>query len=106
MPAPARILIVKLATLGDVLTMTPTLRTLRTTFPRAHLGVLTTPGGAPALRGLDSYDEVITFDKFAFDRPSDAWRSLPAALALARDLRAGGWDTLVLLHHLTTTFGI
>ena len=77
MPAPARILVVKLATLGDVLTMTPTLRALRTSFPEAHIGVLTTPGGAPALRGLDSYDEVITFDKFAFDRPSDAWRSLP-----------------------------
>src|SRR3954447_8482283 len=106
MPAPARILVVKLATLGDVLTMTPTLRALRTSFPRAHIGVLTTPGGAPALHGVDSYDEVITFDKFAFDRPRDAWRSLPAALGLARDLRRGRWDTLVLLHHLTTPFGI
>ncbi len=106
MPSPARILVVKLATLGDVLTMTPTLRALRTSFPRAHIGVLTTPGGAPTLRGLDSYDEVITFDKVAFDRPRDAWRSLPAAVGLARDLRAGAWDTLVLLHHLTTSFGI
>jgi ADP-heptose:LPS heptosyltransferase len=106
MPTPARILVVKLATLGDVLTMTPTLRALRTSFPGAHIGVLTTPGGAPALRGLDSYDQVVTFDKFAFDRPSDAWRSLPSAIGLARDLRAGDWDTLVLLHHLTTPFGI
>jgi heptosyltransferase-2 len=106
MPAPARILVVKLATLGDVLTMTPTLRALRIRFPSAHIGVLTTPGGAPALRGLDSYDTVITFDKFAFDRARDAWRSLPNALSLARVLRGGAWDTLVLLHHLTTRFGI
>jgi heptosyltransferase-2 len=106
MPAPARILVVKLATLGDVLTMTPTLRALRSSFPAAHIGVLTTPGGAPTLRGLDSYDEIVTFDKFAFDRPRDAWRSLPMAVDLARDLRAGEWDTLVLLHHLTTPFGI
>jgi heptosyltransferase-2 len=108
MPAPARILVVKLATLGDVLTMTPTLRALRTSFPRprTHIGILTTPGGAHAVRGLDSFDEIITFDKFAFDRPIDAWRSLPMAVALARDLRAGKWDTLVLLHHLTTPFGI
>jgi len=106
MPAPARILVVKLATLGDVLTMTPTLRALRTSFPRGHIGVLTTPGGALALRGLDSFDELITFDKFVFDRPTDAWRSLPTAIGLARDLRAGNWDTLVLLHHLTTPFGI
>jgi heptosyltransferase-2 len=106
MPAPARILVVKLATLGDVLTMTPALRALRTSFPREHIAVLTTPGGALALRGLDSLDEVITFDKFAFDRPTEAWRSLPSALRLARDLRAARWDTLVLLHHLTTPFGI
>src|SRR5207245_8305951 len=67
---------------------------------------LTTPASARALRGLDSFDQVLTFDKFAFDRPSDAARSLPHALKLARELRRGDWDTLVLLHHLTTPFGV
>ena len=62
-------LVVKLASLGDLLTITPALRALRTSFPSAHIGVLTTP-------------------------------------ASARDLRADHWDTLVLLHHLTTPFGI
>src|SRR5207302_10154225 len=102
MPGPRRILVVKLASLGDLLTMTPALRALRTSFPEAHIGVLTTPGSATALRGLDSYDEVLTFDKFAFDRPADALHGLPTALNLARQLRSGGCDTLVLLHHLTT----
>src|SRR5258708_13246529 len=106
MPGPRRILVVKLASLGDLLTATPALRALRTTFPDAHIGVLTTPASAPALRGLDSFDQVLTFDKFAFDRPSDAARSLPHALALAGELRAANWDTLVLLHHLTTPFGV
>jgi ADP-heptose:LPS heptosyltransferase len=101
-----RILVVKLASLGDLLTATPALRALRTTFPDAHIGVLTTPASAPALRGLDTFDEILTFDKFAFDRPSDAARSVPRALALARDLRRAHWGTLVLLHHLTTPFGI
>ena len=32
--------------------------------------------------------------------------SVPSALRLAGRLRAGEWDTLVLLHHLTTAFGI
>jgi len=104
--SPRRVLVVKLASLGDLLTATPALRALRTTFPDAHIGVLTTPASAPALRGLDSFDQVLTFDKFAFDRPSDAARSLPHALALARDLRRADWDTLVLLHHLTTPFGV
>src|SRR6266851_782460 len=106
MPGPRRILVVKLASLGDLLTSTPALRALRAWFPDAHIGVLTTPGSAPALRGLDSYDEVLTFDKFAFDRPVDAASAVPMALRLAHDLRAGEWDTLVLLHHLTTAFGI
>jgi ADP-heptose:LPS heptosyltransferase len=103
---PMRILVVKLASLGDLLTITPALRALRTTFGDAHIGVLTTPASAPALRGVDTFDEIITFDKFAFDRPSDAARSLPSALRLAAELRSGDWDTLVLLHHLTTPFGI
>src|ERR1700736_3446190 len=101
-----RILVVRLASLGDLLITTPALRALRASFPAAHIGVLTTPSSAPALRGLDSYDEVITFDKFAFDRPADALKSMPAALRLAAELRADNWQILVLLHHLTTPFGI
>jgi heptosyltransferase-2 len=106
MRPPDRVLVVKLASLGDLLTITPALRALRTGLPSAHIGVLTTPGSAPALRGLDTFDEVILFDKFAFDRPADAIHGLPGALGLARALRRGGWDTVVLLHHLTTRFGI
>jgi ADP-heptose:LPS heptosyltransferase len=101
-----RILVVKLASLGDLLTITPALRALRATFKDAHIGVLTTPPGASALRGLDSFDELLTFDKFEFDRPADALYRLPDALALAATLRHGRWHTLVLLHHLTTPFGI
>src|ERR1700737_1414926 len=101
MRARNRILVVRLASLGDLLITTPALRALRTSFPDAHIGVLTTPASAPALRGLDTYDEVICFDKFAFDRPKDALRSLPAAVRLGAALRVGGWQTLVLLHHLT-----
>ncbi|MGI9146071.1 MAG: glycosyltransferase family 9 protein [Chloroflexota bacterium] len=106
MRARTRILVVRLASLGDLLITTPALRALRTSFPDAHIGVLTTPGSAAALRGLDTYDEVITFDKFAFDRPRGALHSLPDALRLGAELRAGNWHTLILLHHLTTAFGI
>jgi ADP-heptose:LPS heptosyltransferase len=106
MADPRRILVVKLASMGDVLTTTPALRALRTSFPRAHIGILVTPGSADVLRGLDSVDSVLTFDKFAFDRPVDALTNGPRALGLAAQLRGGNWDTLVLLHHLTTPFGI
>src|SRR5438876_900496 len=80
MGARNRILVVRLASLGDLLITTPALRALRVSFRDAHIGVLTTPGSAAALRGLDSYDEIISFDKFAFDRPSDALTSLPVGL--------------------------
>jgi heptosyltransferase-2 len=106
MYAPRRILVVKLATLGDLLTATPALRALRSTFPQTHIGVLATPRSAGALRGLDSFDEVLTFDKFGFDRPGEALGNLRQALQLTRALHQGDWDTLVLLHHLTTRFGI
>lgn len=108
MVQPRRILVVKLATLGDLLTITPALRALRTSLPQAHIGVLTTPAHASALRGLDSFDETIAFDKYAFDRPLDAFHPgrLATALDFARTLRDGNWDTLLLLHHLTTSFGV
>ncbi len=105
-PRLRRILVVKLASLGDLLTATPALRALRTAHPTAHVSVLATPASARLLRGLDSVDAVISFDKFAFDRPLDAARGLPVAARFARQLRGGGWDALVLLHHLTTPFGV
>ena len=87
---PRRILVVKLATLGDLLTATPALRALRTSFPAAYIGVLATPATAVALRGLDSADAVLSFPKHLFDRPPDALMRLPTASRLARQLRAGG----------------
>src|SRR4051794_23302125 len=100
-----RILVVKLADIGDLLTTTPALRALRTSFPSAQIDALVTPGSAPVLDGLDSVDSVIPFDKFAFDTPLDALRGLPAAAFFALKLRLRNYDTLILLHHLTTQFG-
>lgn len=101
-----RILVVKLADLGDLLTATPGLRALRNAHPKAHIAALVTPGSSPLLRGSTAVDEVIPFDKARFDRPMTATRALPAALRLGRGLRAGRWDAVVLFHHLTTRFGI
>jgi ADP-heptose:LPS heptosyltransferase len=101
-----RILVVKLADLGDVLTATPAMRALRLSHPSAHIGALVTPKSAPLLEGTDLVDEVIPFDKVLFDRPFAAGASLPLALTLARRLRGEAWDGLALFHHLTTAFGV
>lgn len=91
-----QILVVKVADIGDVLTATPALRTLRRTFPNAAITALTSPRCAPLLDRTGFVDEVLAFDK---------WRpALPAALGLR--LRRRGFDAMVLLHHLTTRFGV
>jgi lipopolysaccharide heptosyltransferase II len=102
---PQRILVVKLADLGDLLTATPALRALRLSFPDARIDALVTPSSAPLLRGLDSLDGLVLFDKSTFDRPLSALSGLPSALRLGRRLRVGRYDTLLLLHHLTTAYG-
>jgi ADP-heptose:LPS heptosyltransferase len=101
-----RILVVKLADLGDVLTATPAFRALRLAHPSAHLAALITPKSASILEGTDLVDEIIPFEKTAFDRPLGAGASLPLALGLARRLRGQRWDALALFHHLTTAFGV
>ncbi len=101
-----RILVVKLADLGDVLTATPAIRALRTAHPTAHLAALVTPGTVPLLDGTDLVDEIIPFEKKTYDRPLLASLAAPAALGLARQLRSQPWDALALFHHLTTPFGI
>ncbi len=103
--APQRLLVVKLATLGDLLLATPALRALRRAFPPAHVTVLATAASAVVLDGNDAVDQVIVFDKYAFDRPSDALRALPRALRLAARLRQERFEALLLLHHLTTAWG-
>ena len=101
-----RILVVKLADLGDVLTATPAIRALRLAYPSAHLGALVTPRGSSILEGTDLVDEIIPFEKASFDRPLGAGASLPTALTLGRRLRAERWDAMALFHHLTTPFGV
>lgn len=101
-----RILIVKLADLGDVITATPAMRAVRLAHPTAHIGALVTPKCAPVLTGTDLVDEIIPFEKALFDRLAGAGASLPLAFDLARRLRSPRWDAVVLLHHLTTTFGV
>ncbi len=104
---PKRILVVKLSDLGDVLTATPALRALRQTFRDTRIDVLLPPRSAVVLQGSALVDEMILFDKFEYDRVRDALT--PGALRAAQqfwgDLRARRYDTLVLLHHLSTRWG-
>jgi ADP-heptose:LPS heptosyltransferase len=106
-----RLVVVKLADLGDVLTATPALRALRNGFPDAEITALVTPHTAPLLRGNDSVDHIVGFPKAWFDdprgllRPERGSRAAVALSRLATHLRAQHFDAIVLLHHLTTDWG-
>ncbi len=102
---PERILVVKLADFGDALLATPALRRLRQGLPGARIDALTTAAGAGAFRHAGLVDEVLTFDKAAYDRPAAALRRPLAPLRLGRVLRARRYDAVALLHGLVTRFG-
>jgi lipopolysaccharide heptosyltransferase II len=55
------VLLVRGDHLGDLLMATPAFRALRRARPRAHIEVLASPWGAPALRGNPDVDAVRTF---------------------------------------------
>jgi heptosyltransferase-2 len=75
--------------LGDVVMATPLLRTLRESWPRAHLALLVAPGGAAVLEGLPWFDRVIPF------RRKDEHRGLRGMARLARELRCERFDLAV-----------
>ncbi len=101
------LLAVELADIGDLILTTPALAALRETFPKAQLDVLTTAHAAPILNGTGLADNVLLFDKFAFDHPISLlspanWRE---GFRLAQQLRSGRYDVVLFFHHLTTRFG-
>jgi ADP-heptose:LPS heptosyltransferase len=108
LPPDARILVVKLATIGDLLLATPSLRALRETYPHARIDLLVTPASAGLLDDWAVIDRVIVLDKYLFDYPQQLLknpRNLLRLRPLWHNLREGDYDAVLLLHHLTLFFG-
>ncbi len=102
-----RLLVVKLADMGDLLTATPALRALRESFPTARLEALITPHTLPLLTRSPLVDEVITFPKARYDSLLLTFYppSLLGLFRLWRELRRRRYDKVIILHHLTTLWG-
>ncbi len=63
MKEPARILVIKLRYVGDVLLATPVLSRLREGFPKAHLAMLVNAGTEEIVQGHPALDEVLVVEK-------------------------------------------
>lgn len=96
-----RVLVVKLADIGDVLTATPALRALRETFPQTRVDLLTTPAAANIVPG-SLVDHVWTAPRTLMSRPAD----LLSLLKLLGALHRRHYDAVVFLHHLTLSSGV
>ncbi len=86
-----KILVVRPRYVGDVLLTTPTLRTLKESFPRAHLTFLASPAVADVVERCPYVDEVLMLDK------KGQHRGLAGKLRLIRDLRQREFDLAVVL---------
>jgi ADP-heptose:LPS heptosyltransferase len=101
------ILVVKLADLGDAVLSLPAIQALRDRYPDQRIDVLTTPAAAQVFSLSPPVSDVITLAKQRYDHV----RGLisPAGIfdlaKLTVTLRRRRYAAVVILHHLTTSFG-
>ena len=86
------ILVINTMHIGDLLLITPALRTLRTNYPQAKITLLTDRALSDLVRENPCLDECLTIDKHGKDR------GLGALFAFIRGLRARQFDLAINLH--------
>src|SRR3989442_4924198 len=94
-PAPERILVIKLRYVGDVLLATPVLSRLRESFPKAHLAMLVNPGTDDVVRDHPAIDEVLVLERGNLARQWRFVRDLRRRFDLVIDLTDGDRSALL-----------
>jgi lipopolysaccharide heptosyltransferase I len=92
--APARILIVRLSAIGDVIHGVPVLCALRSALPQAFIGWVVEGRAGDLLEGHPALDELIRVPRGWLKSPRNVW-------ALRQRLRASRYDTTIDLQCLT-----
>jgi N-acetylglucosaminyldiphosphoundecaprenol N-acetyl-beta-D-mannosaminyltransferase len=96
-----RILLVQFADIGDLILTTPAISALREARPDVYLALLTSAHAAPVIEGSGLVDEIITFDKSAFN----GTKAFFQPSNLRRIFQIGHFDTVVYFHHFTLKAG-
>jgi ADP-heptose:LPS heptosyltransferase len=94
MPTPAKILLIRIKAIGDVVLTLPAVAALRENYPSARITFLTSQENTTLLRGFEDVAEVISLDRGAL-RSKNPWRAPAHFVSLLRRLRAGGFDLVV-----------
>lgn len=103
MTPPARILVIRLSAIGDIVFASPIIAALRRAYPQGHLAWLAQPECAPLLRHHPDLDQVITWPRGEWRalwrerRWAELWRRLRA---LRAELRRQGFDLVLDLQGL------
>lgn len=88
-----KILVIKLRHIGDVLLSVPVFRSLRETFPAAHISALVNSGTEAVLEGNPMIDEIIIFNrKVKAESPA---RKLVKEISFLKDIRSKRFDMTV-----------
>lgn len=93
----ARILIVRLDRIGDVVLSTPAIHAVRAAYPKSHIAVMVRPYAQAVVEGNPYIDEVIVYDKTGRDA------GLIGSLRFIAKLRAGRFDLAIALHPTART---
>lgn len=101
MASPQRILIIKLADLGDLLLTEPALRSLRAGHPEAQIDILTSEPAAHLARIIAPWASIITLPQ---GNRSHA-ETMTALVKTGAKLATTRYDLAIFLHHLTTERG-
>jgi len=86
------ILVINLMYIGDLLFMTPLLRTLRTSFPDSHIAMLADEKNTGVIKYNPHLSEIIGIDKKGYHN------KLPNYLRLIADIRKRKFDLVINLH--------
>lgn len=103
----ARVLVVKLADIGDAIGTLPAIRALRALLPDAQIDALVAPAARTVLAHEPALNDVITLAKAVYDSPRGIAR--PQAVRdlarFGRALRGRRYDAILFFHHFTTAWG-